>query len=84
MRPTDFATQQRLDYARSHAELLRREWHAVNGRRHIDPEGDSNRNGAVRAARGVLGRGFVRFGIRLMPARHTTDSAVRGYRPDPC
>jgi hypothetical protein len=84
MRPTDFATQQRLDYARSHAEDLRREWLAVNGRRHIDSAADSNRRGAVATARGVLGRGLVRFGVRLLPARNTPDPAARGYRPDPC
>jgi hypothetical protein len=84
MRPTDFATQQRLDYARAHAELLRREWQAANGPRYHGSAPRPNRSGAIMSARRSLGRGLVRFGIRLIPATHASEAPVRSYRPDPC
>lgn len=89
MRPYDFGTRQRLDYAKEHAEYLRTEWRKANGYRHRDlssikPDNNEAGNSAFSASRHAVGRGLVRLGMKLLPSRGAARTAARGYRTDPC
>ena len=87
MRPYEFGTQQRLDYAKSHAQYLRDEWRLVNRHRtvaSIKPDGGESLRGAFSAMQHAVGRGLVRLGMRLLPSRGARGTALRRYRTDPC
>ena len=82
MRPYPLDPEYRLEYAKSHQEMLREEWRTAN----YWPKGtfrsEARTPGLLKRVRMRAGVTFMDFGRRLMPAERTPGGAALARRPD--